>query len=205
MSMQATTETGSAARYEPLAPAWDVGRPQRAVYELELAGQLGHELLDVGCGSGVHALWLASRGHLVCGVDPSARAIERACRRGRREGTVGAEFVVGELVDVGRMGRQFDCALDAGSFHRLAVASREAYARGLARAVRSGGKAFVLCFADRERGKGGPLRVGQEELRRLFTESGGGAWVVEAVDQSVIESRLFPGGAAAWLLRARRR
>ncbi|MGZ3427816.1 MAG: class I SAM-dependent methyltransferase [Polyangia bacterium] len=196
-------------RYEvPLAPAWDVGRPQRAVYELDLAGRIGHEVLDVGCGGGEHALWLGSRGHVVCGVDPSAAAIGRAQRRARREGlaaTGAVGFVVGDvgagLAAVGA-GRKFDSALDAGSFHRVPVAERTAYARALAALVKQGGRAFVLCFADREKGRGGPPRVTRDELARAFA---GADWVVESVEESVLESRLFPGGAAAWLLTATRR
>ena len=201
MSMQqATSHEGERGRYdEPLAPAWDVGRPQRALYELEVAGQIGHEVLDVGCGVGEHALWLARRGHVAGGVDPSAPAIARAQRRARREG-LAVPFVVEELVALARLGRTFDCALDAGSFHRVAPDERRQYARGLAALVRPGGRAYVLCFADSEKGLGGPMRVAREELRDAFAV--GGQWRVEAVRPSVIESRLFPGGAAAWLLTA---
>jgi SAM-dependent methyltransferase len=228
-------QDGSPDRYDaPLAPAWDVGRPQRAVYELEVAGWIGREVLDVGCGSGEHALWLARRGHIVCGVDPSALAIGRAQRRARREGLTVAgavAFVVGQVgagAAEGGFGtrrseseseselesaldvkldvrleskRNFDCALDAGSFHRVPAAERAAYAHALATVVKAGGHAFVLCFADREKGRGGPTRVTREELAATFASD---EWTVEAVDESVVESRLFPGGAAGWLLRAER-
>jgi len=42
MGMQSVQRhDAKAGRYEePLAPAWDVGRPQRAIYELEMAGKL---------------------------------------------------------------------------------------------------------------------------------------------------------------------
>jgi SAM-dependent methyltransferase len=195
---------GAQQRYdEPLPPAWDVGRPQRAVYELEAAGLIGHEVLDVGCGAGEHALWLAARGHLACGVDPSLRAIARAQRRARLEG-LAVPFAVEELLRLERLGRSFDCALDAGSFHRVEIADRTSYVRSLAAVVRRGGRACVLCFGDFETGRGGPRRVTAPELRALF-DGGDGLWRVEAVEPSVIESRLFPGGAGAWLLRAVRR
>jgi SAM-dependent methyltransferase len=189
-----------AARYaEPPAPAWDVGRPQRAIYDLEAAGEIGREVLDVGCGIGEHALFLAERGHVACGVDPSMRAIARAQKRAR-ERRLPVVFVVEELLQLARLGRSFDCAVDAGSFHRIEVASRPAYAAGLRAALRPGGRLFVLCFGDHERGRGGPRRVSQDELRATFAAG----WRIDGIDDSRIESHIYPGGANAWLLRATR-
>jgi SAM-dependent methyltransferase len=193
----------TAARYEePLAPAWDVGRPQRAIYELEVAGELPREVLDVGCGTGEHALFLAARGHVVAGVEPSARAVARAQRRARERG-LPAAFIVEELTRLERLGRRFDCALDAGSFHRIELQQRADYARALASVVRPGGRLFVLCFGDHERGRGGPRRVSRDELRTVL--EGAGHFRVDAIEATSIESRGFPGGANAWLAKATRR
>jgi len=204
MGMQSVQQHQPAvARYdEPLAPAWDVGRPQRAVYELEVAGEIGHEVLDVGCGAGEHALFLAARGHVVAGVEPSARMVARAQRRARERG-LSAAFVVEELTRLDRLGRRFDCAVDAGSFHRIELSQRAEYARALASVVRPGGRLFVLCFGDHERGRGGPRRVSRDELRTVL--EGAGHFRVDAIEATSIESCGFPGGANAWLAKATRR
>jgi cyclopropane fatty-acyl-phospholipid synthase-like methyltransferase len=192
-----------AGRYqEPLAPAWDVGRPQRAIYELEIAGAIGDDVLDVGCASGEHALFLAARGHVAVGVDSSARVIARAQRRARERG-VAASFVVEELTRLERLGRRFDCAVDAGGFMRLELPQRADYARAVGSVVRPGGKLFLLCFGEHERGPGGPRRVTREELRTVF--EGAGPFRVDAIEPTLIESRGYPGGANAWLLHATRR
>jgi cyclopropane fatty-acyl-phospholipid synthase-like methyltransferase len=194
-------ETAASARYEePLWPAWDVGRPQRAIYDLEAEGRIGREVLDVGCGIGEHALFLAARGHAACGVDPAAAAIAKAQRRAR-ERRLPVAFVVAELAQLGRLGRPFDCAVDAGSFHRVEIAARPRYAAGLRTVVRPGGTLYVLCFGDHERGRGGPRRVAQAELRATFADG----WRVDGIDAAQIESHIYPGGANAWLLRATRR
>jgi len=191
------------ARYdEPLAPAWDVGRPQRAVYELETAGAIGRDVLDGGCGTGEHALFLAARGHAAVGVDPSARAVARAQRWARARG-VPATFVVEELTRLERLGRRFDSALDVGTIHRIDLGQRADYARALAATVRPGGKLYVLCFGDHERGHGGPRRVSRDELRMVL--EGAGHFRVDAIQASTIESRGYPGGANAWLATATRR
>jgi cyclopropane fatty-acyl-phospholipid synthase-like methyltransferase len=191
------------ARYEePLAPPWNVGRPQRAVYELEVAGELGRAVLDVGCGTGEHALFAAEHGHVACGVDPSARAVARAQARARERG-LAATFFVEELTRLERIGRRFDSAIDAGSFHRVELAQRADYARALGSVLLPGGRLFVLCFGDHERGRGGPRRVTREELRTVF--EGAGTFRVDAIEPTLIESRGYPGGANAWLLKATRR
>lgn len=191
---------------QPLRPdpppwaAWDVGRPQRAIYDLEAAGELAGEVLDVGCGIGEHALFFAARGHAACGVDPSAPAIAKAQRRAR-ERKLPVAFVVGELLQLERLGRRFDCAVDAGSLHRVELAERPAYARSLGAVVAPRGRLFVLCFGDHERGRGGPRRVSQAELRATFAEG----WRVDSILSTRIESHIYPGGANAWLLSATRR
>jgi cyclopropane fatty-acyl-phospholipid synthase-like methyltransferase len=198
--MTMLTAQPAPARYdEPPAPAWDVGRPQRAIYDLEVAGEIGREVLDVGCGIGEHALFLADRGHAACGVDPSQRAIAKAQKRARQR-NLPVCFVVEELLQLARLGRPFDTAVDAGSFHRIDVAARAAYAASLASVVKPGGRLFVLCFGDHERGRGGPRRVSQAELREAFA----GGWRIDGIDSSTIESHIYPGGANAWLLRATR-
>lgn len=204
MGMQSVQRHDEGAkRYEePLAPAWDVGRPQRAIYELEVAGELGRDVLDVGCATGEHALFLAARGHAACGVDPSAKMVARAQRRARERG-VPALFVAEELTRLERLARKFDCAIDAGAFQRLELAQRADYARALGAALKPGGRLFLLCFGDHERGPGGPRRVTREELRTVF--EGAGAFRVDGISAALLESRGYPGGANAWLLKATRR
>jgi SAM-dependent methyltransferase len=64
-------------------------------------------ILDLGCGTGSHALPLARGGYDVLGVDRSPAMVERA-----REKAAGSrvEFQVGELATL-RLGRTFDAAL----------------------------------------------------------------------------------------------
>ncbi len=180
-------------------PALDVGRPQRAVYDLEIAGQIGHEVLDVGCGIGEQALWLAERGHAVCGVDLSEVAIARAQRQARRR-QLPVAFVAGEVEAVAQLGRRFDSVLDVGDVHRVPAAARTSYAARLRQVLEPGGRLFLWCFADHERAPGGPPRLTQAELRAAFADG----WRVDAGEAARLESHTWPGGAHAWLLTATR-
>ncbi|HPX74166.1 MAG TPA: class I SAM-dependent methyltransferase, partial [Methanoregulaceae archaeon] len=62
-------------------PPWDIGRPQQEIVRLEETGQITGKVLDVGCGTGDNALFLAGCGHEVVGLDSVERAIEAAQRK----------------------------------------------------------------------------------------------------------------------------
>lgn len=57
------------------------GEPN-GVLVTEVAGLPPGQALDVGCGEGADALWLARRGWLVTAIDISATALRRAARTG---------------------------------------------------------------------------------------------------------------------------
>jgi cyclopropane fatty-acyl-phospholipid synthase-like methyltransferase len=51
------------------SPPWDIGRPQKEFVELVMRGEITGSVLDIGCGTGEHALFFASEGHEVWGID----------------------------------------------------------------------------------------------------------------------------------------
>ncbi len=60
------------ARYSELDRVWS-GEPNHAL-TVEAERLASGRALDVGCGEGADAVWLASRGWRVTGLDPSAVA-----------------------------------------------------------------------------------------------------------------------------------
>src|SRR5438874_6776359 len=98
------------------APPWDIGRPQPAFLELADAGALQGRVLDVGCGTGEHALMSAARGLEATGVDAAPAAITIAEAKARDRGLT-ARFLVWNALDLGSMDQPFDTVLDSGLFH----------------------------------------------------------------------------------------
>ena len=146
------------AIYEVGTPAWDIGRPQPAFEHLAAAGDLVGRVLDVGCGTGEHALLAASIGHDAVGIDMSARAIELAKVKATERG-LDVRFVVADALRLADLGEQFDTVLDCGLFHVLDDLERERYVGSLADVVAPGGCVHLLCFSDRQPGDWGPRRV----------------------------------------------
>lgn len=99
-------------------PPWDIGRPQGEFQALADAGRLQGRALDVGCGTGEHALMAAGLGLDATGIDLSATAIGRAERKASERG-LSVRFAVGDACDMGFLGEEFDTALDCGLFHVL--------------------------------------------------------------------------------------
>lgn len=71
-------------RYASVDRLWS-GHPNEWLPELAAAWDPG-TALEIGCGEGADALWLAERGWRVTGVDLSATAIERLLREAERRG-----------------------------------------------------------------------------------------------------------------------
>jgi 2-polyprenyl-3-methyl-5-hydroxy-6-metoxy-1,4-benzoquinol methylase len=69
-----------------VTPPWDIGRPQPALQAVADSGQVRGEVLDVGCGTGEHALMSAALGLDATGVDAAPVAIERARAKPRNAG-----------------------------------------------------------------------------------------------------------------------
>jgi SAM-dependent methyltransferase len=174
--------------YQGQAP-WDIPGPQPALVGLEEAGAIRGSVLDAGCGTGENALYLASRGHEVCGIDFVAVAIERARQKAQQRG-LNVHFQVRDALTLDGLGRTFDTVIDCGLFHTFSDEERTIFGAGLARVLRPGGLYHVLCFSDREPPGEGPRRVTQSEIRSAFRDR----WTVQEIRASAFETLTYPGG-----------
>jgi SAM-dependent methyltransferase len=78
-------------------PHWS-GRPNPTLVR-EVAGLAPGHALDVGCGEGADAIWLAQHGWRVTAIDPSRIALERA-RAAARQAGVEVTWVRAGLLDL---------------------------------------------------------------------------------------------------------
>ena len=181
----------------PRAP-WDIGRPQRAF--VEAADVIRGRVIDIGCGTGDLALWLAEQGRTVTGVDFLEKPLEVARQKAAERG-LSVNFLQMDAVAVGELPERFDSATDCGLFHTFDDAGRTAYVGALARLLEPGSRVFLLCFADAEPGTHGPRRVSEREIREAFATG----WQVETIEPAHFEvvpgipgAEFGPGGAQAW-------
>jgi cyclopropane fatty-acyl-phospholipid synthase-like methyltransferase len=185
-------------------PRWEIGRPQKAF--LGVADQITGSILDSGCGTGDNALFFASRGHQVTGIDFLAEPIQRAMAKAAERG-VTATFLVMDALALKQLPEVFDSVIDSGLFHVFSDENRRRYVEGLASVLKPGGRLFLLCFSDAEPGEQGPRRVSWKEIEDAFTQG----WVIEQIKPSHYEVRPDPkdisfsdGGPKAWFVVVRK-
>ena len=86
-------------RYRTSERVW-TGEPNEALVALAPAPPTDHRglALDLGCGEGADALWLAAQGWRVVGIDWAEVALDRA-RRAAAQAGADASFVRGDITD----------------------------------------------------------------------------------------------------------
>lgn len=175
-------------------PPWDIGRAQREFVHLEDSRKISGDVLDAGCGTGDNALFLASRGHEVWGVDSASTAIGIARRKAKERG-VAATFMAKDALHLFEIGRTFDTVIDSGLFHTLADPDRPNFVRNLSVVLKPGGTYFMLAFSELEPAGYGPRRITKKEIQATFSDG----WRINEIRAAVFESRTRPEGSRAWL------
>ena len=152
-------------RYEKGDTPWETGQPsselQRVVAEVPIRPC---RVLELGCGTGASAVWLAQQGFDVTALDLSPLAIERARRRADGVG-VPVRFLVADVLHPPTESAvPFDFFFDRGCYHVVRCQDVAAYVETLRRLTRPGTLGLVLAGNAREPHEPGPPVVSQEQI-----------------------------------------
>ena len=174
-------------------PPWDVGGPQPALVSLLAELPPASPVLDLGCGSGDLAVFLARGGLDVLGVDFVDAAIEEARRKAAAlaDGTAGSlEFRVADALRPSRLGRRFGAIVDSGFFHLFTPEECDRLVDEVAAALLPGGRYYLHAFATEFPVPNVPRAVTPDEVRARFTAANG--WRVLEVRSAEFLSRVAP-------------
>ncbi|MEC3918338.1 class I SAM-dependent methyltransferase [Nocardia sp. CDC160] len=182
-------------------PPWDIDRPQPAFAALAESGALRGRVLDLGCGTGEHALLAARLGLDATGIDQSAQALDLARAKAAERG-LKATFRRHNALDLSTLGEIFDTVLDCGLFHLFEGDARTALVSGLTAIVNPGGRYFLLGFSDRQPGDWGPHRLSRTDIESAFPTTD---WHLDSLDPATLDINPTPVPVAAWLAALTRR
>ena len=151
---------------------WDTGRVDCNLVDALERYDIGPcQVLELGCGRGSNAIWLARRGFDVTALDVSETAVDRARQEAERAGvtvTVAAGDVLSDSLPRG----PFGLAFDRGCFHSFDEAStRSLFSRKVSDQLADGGHWLSLIGST----DGPPREVGPPQLSA--------AYIVAAVEE----------------------
>jgi len=123
----------------------------------------GSTILDIGCGDGAMAAWMAERGFPTVGVDIAPAAVARA--KSRYFGLAGRlESFVVEVCQQAPPDRQYRMLIDCGCFHTISPADYPRLSRNLLQLSAPDARLLLLHRAYRD-----GIPMGDPEERRRVT------------------------------------
>jgi SAM-dependent methyltransferase len=168
---------------------WDNDRVPAELCELiEGEGALAAgSALDIGCGTGTQAVYLAAHGWRVTAIDGLEKPLRRARARGAAAG-VAVDWVRADATRLADAALPAPYALffDRGCFHGLADRKRGGYVEGVSGLATPGATLLMMSFAP-NRVPGAPPGADREEIIARFQAD----WELETVGE---DSGPAPGG-----------
>ncbi len=141
---------------------WHLSSPSPELLDAIEVGWLSPpgRILDLGCGLGSDAAYLASVGFAAYGVDISRTALARA-----QELHPHLHLARADVCELPFANVAFDFLLDRGTFHYLSAHDRLNYAREAARVLRPSGRFLLRACLQSE---GRRSAIGAETIRESF-------------------------------------
>src|SRR5262245_41007568 len=175
---------------------WEIG-PRRELVELVSAGRLRPcRAIDLGCGTGANAVFLARQGFEMTGVDFARAALAKADASAVSAG-VRVRWVEDDLTALRQPLGSFDLLVDYGTLDDLGPAARDRYVDNILPLAAAGARFLLWCFQWPPRRLDRWLRfepIAPGEVESRF----GGAFHIEQIAASdrLRMRRLIPGFAA---------
>jgi len=181
---------------EPLP--WDTGTPDPTLIEMVESRAISPgRTLEVGCGTGTNAIYLAEHGFDVVGVDVSPLAVEKA--RAKAEGR--ARFETGDFLSAPAPGGPFQFVFDRGCFHVFDDAAAQArFAANVAAQLVEGGLWLSLIGSTEgpPRDSGPPRRSARDVMNAVEP-------ALEILQLRSTEFNVQENHLKSWLCLARKR
>jgi methyl halide transferase len=184
-----------------LAP-WDIGRPSTDLKQaVENSTLRPCRVVELGCGSGNDAIYLAGRGFDVTAIDIAPNALSQAEKKARNAG-VKVRWLHADVLEPPEL-EPFDLIYDRGCYHGVRRQNAAGYVETLRRLSRPGTQVLILAGnANEPPPHYGPPRVREADIRADFGAWFEFQWLRETRFDTTEPNRK---GARAWSILLRRK
>jgi SAM-dependent methyltransferase len=153
--------------YQSGNPPWETGRPSSELARVIAEEKIGPcRVIEIGCGSGINAVWLAQQGFEVTAIDFNQLAIDKARERAAAAG-VSVRFELANVLNLLQTYEPFPFFFDRGCYHAVRAVDVQAYVLTLKQVTTGGSTGLILAGNAREPHEPGqgPPQVTEENLR----------------------------------------
>ncbi len=148
---------------------WNIETPPVALVELVKSGEVKPcKTIDLGCGAGNYAIYLASIGFDVTGIDISPTAIKTAEENAKRKGVKCNFLVTDVLSDLDEVNETFDFAYDWELLHHIFPEKRKKYVENVYRILNPRGRYLSVCFSEKDPQFGGSGKYRETQLGTIL-------------------------------------
>lgn len=178
--------------YQNIAP-WDIGAPQPAMATLIEKCPPQNPVLDLGCGSGDLAIYLAKLGYQVVGVDFVESAVRNAQDKvaSLANGTaLSVSFQVADALKPSLLQKKFGAVFDSGFYHLFNPGQCEQLIDEVASILKPYGCYYLHEFAIEFPVPDVPRQISIDELQTRFTVEKG--WRIKKIQTVEFLSRVAP-------------
>lgn len=178
--------------YQNAAP-WDIGGPQPAMAALIEKHPPVDPVLDLGCGSGDLAIYLAKLGHRVVGIDFVESAIKSAQDKAESLSKETAQLLRFQRADALKpslLQQKFGAVMDSGFYHLFNPEQCDQLVEEVASILLPNGCYYLHEFAIEFPVPNVPRNVTIDELQVRFTFEKG--WRIKEIQRVEFLSRVAP-------------
>jgi cyclopropane fatty-acyl-phospholipid synthase-like methyltransferase len=141
---------------------WDSAAPPDELVMLVQSGKIRPcKTVDLGCGAGNYAIYLAGLGFDVTGIDSAPKAVQLAEENAQKRGAE-CTFIVADLLgDMHEVKETFDFAYDWEVLHHIFPKDREKYVKNVHTILNPHALYLSVCFSEKD-----PQFGGKEKFRK---------------------------------------
>jgi SAM-dependent methyltransferase len=177
-------------------PGWDTGLVAEDLKRAVEEGKIKPcRVVELGCGSGTNAVYLAGLGFEVTAIDVAPTALGIAEAKASEAG-VRVRWLLADVLNLPELGT-FDLIFDRGCYHNVRYVDAAGFVRAMCRLTQTGSRALIVSL-----NRDGPPGVREPMMREDFSESFDFVWLHESEIQTGVDATVR---RASWNLMLQRK